>query len=392
MASLGKFVALLFFCYMLKNAAAAAFSDDYIYSDEDIKPACDNSNCKLPNCSCFGDQPSIPLEHRPQFIMLTFDDAITVANIETYRKIAKQGRFKKNVRMTFFVCHEYNDYTLTNELYKEGHEIAVHTISHESNTDLWRTGSESRWKQETVGMRAMLTKFAGLPDKELAGHRAPFLQTAGDTTFNVLKNEGFLYDSSMPSRSFMDPPFWPYTLDHGYSQDCQIQPCPSEDFAGLWEIPMIQYVRESKEGEFFCSMVDACTPQPVTPQDTKDFLMKNFRRHYRSNKAPFPVFLHEAWLRNENRLEGFLQFFEEVLQYDNVFAVPIRDVVEYIRKPTTYTAFSQRQQAAAQLCKKKETCSYTEPLRIMKSCTTCPKYYPWVGTPMGKIPPKDFPN
>lgn len=60
--------------------------------------------------------------------MLTFDDAITVANIETYRKIAARGTRTKSVRMTFFVCHEYNDYTLTHELYSQGHEIAVHSI------------------------------------------------------------------------------------------------------------------------------------------------------------------------------------------------------------------------------------------------------------------------
>ncbi|GBM16726.1 hypothetical protein AVEN_217985-1 [Araneus ventricosus] len=380
-------IGLLFFCCIFKYTVSAPQHDDYVYSDEDLKPTCDDSNCKLPNCSCFGAQPNVPINERPQFLMLTFDDAITVANIDTYKKIAAKG-----VRMTFFVCHEYNDYSLTQKLYSDGHEIAIHSISHESNTDLWRDGDETRWKQEMVGMRAMLTTFGGLPQAELVGHRGPFLQTAGDTTFSVIHKEKFLYDSTMPSRSYMDPPIWPYTLDHGYGQDCQIEPCPNGNFPGLWEIPMLQYHRSSREGDFYCSMLDACTPYPITAADTKDFLMKNFLRHYKSNKAPFPMFLHEAWLRDNARLEGFLQFLDEVLKYQDVRTATIRDVVEYMRNPTPYRLFTPYQQSSPKPCNKVETCSYKEPLRFMKSCVKCPKYYPWVGTPMGKIPPKNFPN
>ncbi|XP_055943233.1 chitin deacetylase 8-like [Argiope bruennichi] len=388
MAPVRSVIALLFFCCVFKYTEPAPQYDDYVYSDEDQTPVCDESNCKLPQCSCFLAQPKVSVPDRPQFLMITFDDAITVANIETYKKIAA-----KKVPMTFFVCHEYNDYSLTQKLYNEGHEIAVHSISHESNTDLWRDGNETKWKQETAGMRTMLVTFSGLPHGELVGHRAPFLQTAGDTTFSVLKKERFLYDSSMPSRSYMDPPIWPYTLDHGYGQDCQIEPCPKGNFEGLWEVPMIQYHRWSKEGgDFFCSMLDACTPQPDTAADTKDFLMKNFLRHYKSNKAPFPIFLHEAWLRNNARLQGFLQFLDEVLKNPDVIAATLRDVVEYIRNPTTYREFKPYKHSPPKSCNKVEICNYKELSRFMKSCVMCPKYYPWVGSPLGKVPPKNFPN
>lgn len=57
--------------------------------------------------------------------------------------------------------------------------------SHESNTDMWRHASDDRWKKEMVGLRAMLGPFGGIPAKEVVGHRAPFLQTAGNTTFQV---------------------------------------------------------------------------------------------------------------------------------------------------------------------------------------------------------------
>ncbi|GFT01743.1 nodB homology domain-containing protein [Trichonephila clavipes] len=366
--------------------------DDYDYSEEDKKPSCDPAICRLPDCRCFGSQPDIPLDQRPQFVMVTFDDAMTVANVETYKQIVRKGRFQKDVKITFFVCHEYNDYSITQSFYLQGHEIAVHTISHESNTDLWRHGTPERWKRETVGMRTMLSTYAGIPKEELGGHRAPFLQTAGDVTFEVLKKEGFFYDSSMPSRNYMDLPIWPYTLDFGYAQDCQIEPCPNGRFEGLWEIPMVQYHRSSTEGDFYCSMLDACTPQPKTASDTKDYLMKNFLRHYRSNKAPFPIFLHEAWLREKERLDGFMQFLDEILQKPDVFAATVRDVVEYVRNPVTYDRIRFRERPEPRSCKKIETCSYKEPLRIMRSCSPCPEFYPWVGTPLGKVPPRDFPN
>lgn len=74
---------------------------------------------------------------------------------------------------------------------------------------------------------------------------------------------------------------------------------------GLWLFPMIQWTRKAKSGnkvtEFTCSMLDACTPYPTTDTDTLAYMMDNFERHYTSNKAPFPIFLHEAWLRDEKR-------------------------------------------------------------------------------------------
>ncbi|KFM69489.1 hypothetical protein X975_13570, partial [Stegodyphus mimosarum] len=209
----------------------------------------------------------------------------------------------------------------------------------------------------------MLNTYGRIPQEEIMGHRAPFLQTAGNITFRVLKKEGFLYDSSMPTRNYMEPPVWPYTLDYGYLQDCQIQPCPTETFEGIWLVPMIQYRRKSKTGDFFCSMVDACTPQPITAADTKDFLMQNFERHYKSNKAPFPVFLHEGWLRDKERLNGYLQFLDEILEKDDVFVVSIRQVIEYMKKPVTVEEYTARMAKQAEPCEKSEVCTYKKPLR-----------------------------
>ena len=44
-----------------------------------------------------------------------------------------------------------------------------------------------------------------------------------------------------------------------------------------------------------CSMIDECAvPQSITA--LYDFLMANFKKHYESNRSPFPMFMHAAWL------------------------------------------------------------------------------------------------
>lgn len=378
------------------------YDDDYQEdSDENVNyVSCDpRSNCLLPNCSCFG---TIPLngdgQRLPQFVMVTFDDAVTTLNIKTYREIADKRNNSNGcpLTMTFFATHEYNDYEFVNELYKKGHEIAVHSITHESSTEMWKHATVDRWRNEMVGMRHILSKFGLIPNSEIRGHRAPFLQTAGDETFQMLKDSGFAFDSSMPTRTFMEPPLWPYTLDYGFRQDCQIQPCPKSKFPGLWVFPMVQWERISKQGNqlitFHCSMLDACTPYPTNVSDTYAYMMENFDRHYTSNRAPFPIFLHEAWLRDKNRLKGFQVFLDALLQKDDVFLVSMHEVLEYMKKPVPLEEYKtarsclsgSRPQAGD--CKAR-VCNYPKRNILMKSCVPCPKRYPWLGNPEGAIKP-----
>ncbi len=62
-----------------------------------------------------------------------------------------------------------------------------------------------------------------------------------------MKEEGYKYDSSMPTLSHSKPkPIFPYTLDNGYQQDCVIEPCPSihDRYEGLYVVPMVDYWRK----------------------------------------------------------------------------------------------------------------------------------------------------
>lgn len=78
-------------------------------------PDC-HEKCKLPECRCSSaDIPGgLRPQDTPQFVLLTFDDAVTIANIGFYRTAMNN---RKNVdgcpvAATYFVSHEYTDYTL----------------------------------------------------------------------------------------------------------------------------------------------------------------------------------------------------------------------------------------------------------------------------------------
>lgn len=218
-----------------------------------------NADCKPPNCRCSdltipgGLQP----KDTPQFVLLTFDDAVTVSNIHYYREVFDKRVNKDScpVSGTFFVSHEYTDYTLVNELYWAGHEIALHSVSHQTDTKYWREATVQLLTEEFAGEREMLANFAKVPVDQIKGLRMPFLQMAGNNSFQMMKDNNFTYDCSMPTRKYVSPGMWPYTLDYKSAQDCVIGPCPSASFPGVWVIPMITWTTE--EG-FPCAMVDTC--------------------------------------------------------------------------------------------------------------------------------------
>lgn len=68
----------------------------------------------------------------PQIVLLTFDDAVNDINKEIYADIFQRGRTNPNgcpITATFYVSHEWTDYSQVQNLYAEGHEMASHTVS-----------------------------------------------------------------------------------------------------------------------------------------------------------------------------------------------------------------------------------------------------------------------
>lgn len=142
-----------------------------------------------------------------------------------------------------------------NELYSKGHEVALHSITHNASTDYWKQISVKGLTDEFAGERDLVAHFGNVPIEEVKGIRLPFLQMSGDSSFEMLNNEKLLYDCSWPSLNYVSPGLWPYTLDTKSDQDCVIGPCPSKSWNGTWVVPMLTW--KDRNG-YPCSMVDTC--------------------------------------------------------------------------------------------------------------------------------------
>ena len=94
--------------------------------------------CSLPDCFCSSDGTLVPSgmppSDVPQMITITFDDAVNDENWELYqKKLFPPERKNPNgcpVHATFYVSHEYTNYAMVQKLSNQGHEIAVHSITH----------------------------------------------------------------------------------------------------------------------------------------------------------------------------------------------------------------------------------------------------------------------
>lgn len=74
----------------------------------------------------------MPVENVPQIVLLTFDDSVNDLNKQLYTDLFEKGRVNPNgcpISATFYVSHEWTDYSQVQNLYSDGHEMASHTVS-----------------------------------------------------------------------------------------------------------------------------------------------------------------------------------------------------------------------------------------------------------------------
>lgn len=76
---------------------------------------------------------NLNISDTPQIILITFDDAINPINIELYEELFNNVSHKNPNgcpwRATFYISHEWTDYSMVQDLYSVGHEMASHTVS-----------------------------------------------------------------------------------------------------------------------------------------------------------------------------------------------------------------------------------------------------------------------
>lgn len=344
---------------------------------------CKSKHCRLPDCLC-GKTHLKELKgvrKIPQLVILTFDDSVNDLNRHLYKDIFKDYRRNPNgcpISSTFYVSHEWTDYSQVQNLYAAGHEIASHSISHSYGEQF----SKTKWMREIVGQRELLSAFSGIPLEDIRGMRAPFLAIGGDNMFEMMYEANFTYDSSMPIYENKPPPF-PYTMDYKMPHDCMIPPCPERSYPGLWEIPLVMW---NDLGNGRCSMLDACS-NPSNADDVYKLLFQNFARHYNSNRAPIGLFYHAAWFTQPHNREGFERFVDTVLSQDDVWFVTSWQAIQWMRSlpdlvdPHDFEPFQCNQKKRQNPCRKPKVCNlwHKSGVRYMRTCQDCPPNYPWTG-------------
>ncbi|GJQ67068.1 Cda5 [Trypoxylus dichotomus] len=390
---------------------------------------CRRDVCLLPDCSCGGKEipGNLPVEEVPQIILLTFDDAVNDLNKEFYREIFdgrlnpngcpisatfyvshewtdysqvqnlyadghelashtvselfERGRVNPNgcpIAATFYVSHEWTDYSQVQNLYSDGHEIASHTVSHSFGEQF----SQKKWTKEVAGQREILAAYGGVKLEDVRGMRAPFLSVGGNKMFKMLYDSNFTFDSSMPIYE-NKPPSWPYTLDYKLFHDCMIPPCPTRSYPGVWEVPMVMW-QDLNGGR--CSMGDACS-HPADADGVVKLLKKNFQRHYTTNRAPFGLFYHAAYFTKDHHKEGFIKFLDYINSMKDVYLVTNWQAIQWVRDPTPLSRLSNFQpfhcnySDRPKRCNNPKVCNlwHKSGVRYMRTCQPCPDIYPWTG-------------
>ena len=206
------------------------------------------------------------LEEIPMMVTFSFNGAVTEELIENvYSKLFNQRRETPNgctARATFFVSHKFTDYAAVQRLHKQGHEIGVFSVTHKPEPKYWTEGRYNVWLEEMAGARLIVERFANLSTTSVLGVRAPFLRAGGNEQFEMMADQGFLYDSSLTA-PLGRVPIWPYTLHRRMPHRCiGTAVCPSRTFP-VWELPINELDRRESGGELGeltgCHHVSSCT-------------------------------------------------------------------------------------------------------------------------------------
>jgi len=361
---------------------------------DSVATKCDPKVCRLPDCYCGGA--AVPggfaPENIPQLVLLTFDDAVNDLNKGLYKDLFEVGRKNPNgcpIQSTMYVSHEWTDYSHVQNLYADGHEMASHSVSHSFGEQF----SVKKWSKEVAGQREILAAYGGVKMEDVRGMRAPFLAIGGNNMFKMLYDQNFTYDSSMPVYE-NNPPSWPYTLDYKVFHDCMIPPCPTKSYPGVWQVPMVMW-QDLNGGR--CSMGDACTTPPDA-EGVYKMLIKNFERHYTTNRAPFGLYYHAAWFTTPHHKEGFIAFLDTITAMDDVWLTTNWQALQYVRDSVplsqvkNYKPFQCNYPDRPPRCDRPKVCNvwHKGGVRYMRTCQKCPEKYPWTGNTGVRSPLNDL--
>ena len=85
------------------------------------------------------------------------------------------------------------------------------SITSKEDDRYWSEGTYDDWLAEMAGDRLIIERFANITDNSIIGVRAPYLRVGGNRQFEMMKDQLFIYDSSITA-PLGRVPVWPYTL------------------------------------------------------------------------------------------------------------------------------------------------------------------------------------
>ncbi|KAI9471047.1 MAG: hypothetical protein EXX96DRAFT_466315, partial [Benjaminiella poitrasii] len=289
--------------------------------------SCDPNVCKLSNgCLCASKNPPNGMDPKdaPQFVTITFDDSIQPQLYKTAKRMLNVTNPNGCSGLgTWFVSMQYTDFSLAQQWYSSGNEIADHTFSH--------VGVPS--DQEIVSCKEMLNAYGGIPNGKIQGFRAPFLNYTRDTLTRLSKL-GFLYDSS--SSALDGDAYWPYTLDNGMANDCWTGICsdPLSKIPGLWEIPMHAVPDNTSTPQLMDVYIAG------KPEDTMKWSMDAFNKRYQGTRQPFGIYVHPTHLTGypglpdpAPKLDALVSFIKSLSEKPDVWFVTNSQLLQWMKNP-----------------------------------------------------------
>lgn len=317
-----------------------------VYCDancENCYPCKQEINCMIASgCFCASKNipGSLPRSQTPQFVFLTFDDAI---NTEWFTGPLKSLDFiLKNSsildsrgcspKTSIYFMGDTSDYNMANYLAGKG-SVGYHTKTHTTSL----ISPPSVWEDELGGLKSELNQLAKIP--KVKGSRAPFLQT-NDAYFEELQKIGAIYDTSFvygwaQNNIGQSENFWPSTMDYGVPDPLMCKyfgNCPTKSYPGFWEFPIISFKDSSFLMDYDVSNYDVVMSQ----------MKQNFRNSYNFNKVPRGFYIHWRYLTNNGdfdflhtqRVKFLVEFFGWLsATFPDIIFTTEDKVINWIKNP-----------------------------------------------------------
>jgi peptidoglycan/xylan/chitin deacetylase (PgdA/CDA1 family) len=348
---------------------------------------------------------NLPTLQAPQFFVLSVDDCIkpeTEADVRSLLTGLKNPDGRP-IPVTYFLSLERcptggtTDAALVRQRYWAGDEIAVHTRTHTT----FDTTSAATWRAEMKAVRDYL-RAQGLGTDAGRGFRAPRIAT-NPAMFEVLREQGFLYDSSVFDTPFysqvsqgLDGQLWPYTFDRWgptfaeRAQRCeqfQINNlCATAPVPGLWEVPIYTYATSTDPmtaqylGGFDVgnTVYNPGAPE-VSAAELESLLNLHFNARYNGNRAPMNFFFHPPTMgpANPQRQTAYRSILRAALSRGDVWAVTMQGLIEWVQNPVPasgmkqwYASYCQRHVCPAATAADDAPAFAASPLRLYPNPTT----------------------